>query len=76
MPSVEFEPIISAGERQQTYVVDRASNGTGNFAVSNEQSVVTYVLSTCFNFYQFILREELQTHASAANSVKAARVKI
>ena len=29
MPPVVFEPIISAGERPQTYVLDRAATGTG-----------------------------------------------
>jgi len=29
MPPVGFEPTISAGERQQTYALDRAAAGTG-----------------------------------------------
>jgi hypothetical protein len=29
MPSVGFEPMISAGERPQTYALDRAATGTG-----------------------------------------------
>jgi len=29
MPPVGFEPTISAGERSQTYVLDRAATGTG-----------------------------------------------
>jgi len=29
MPPVESEPTISAGERRQTYVLDRAATGTG-----------------------------------------------
>jgi hypothetical protein len=29
MPPVEFEPTISAGERPQTYALDRAVSGTG-----------------------------------------------
>jgi hypothetical protein len=29
MPPVRFEPTISAGERPQTYVLDRAATGTG-----------------------------------------------
>ena len=29
MPSVGFEPTISAGERPQTYPLDRATTGTG-----------------------------------------------
>ena len=28
MPSVGFEPTISAGERAQTYALDRAATGT------------------------------------------------
>ena len=30
MPPVGFEPMISAGERPQTYALDRAATGTGN----------------------------------------------
>jgi hypothetical protein len=30
MPQMGFEPKVSAGERPQTYVLDRAANGTGN----------------------------------------------
>jgi hypothetical protein len=35
MTPVEFEPTISAGERPQTYALDRAATGTGieNFTV-------------------------------------------
>jgi hypothetical protein len=76
MPPVAVEPRISAGERPQTYALDRAAIGTGNFAVSNRQSVVTYVPSTCFDSYQVIIRKALQRYASAANCVKDVRVKI
>jgi len=31
MLAVGFEPTISAGERSQTYAVDRAVTGTGKF---------------------------------------------
>jgi hypothetical protein len=30
MPPVGFEPTISAGERPQAYLLDRAANGTGD----------------------------------------------
>jgi len=33
MPPVGFEPTISAGERPQTYVLDRAATGTGGHDV-------------------------------------------
>jgi hypothetical protein len=29
MPPVEFEPTVSAGERPQTYALDRAATGIG-----------------------------------------------
>jgi len=32
MPPVGFEPTISAGERPQTYALDRADTGTSNSA--------------------------------------------
>ena len=31
MPPVGFEPTISAGERSQTYALDRAATGTGKY---------------------------------------------
>ena len=30
MPSVGFEPTIAAGERPETYALDRAATGTGH----------------------------------------------
>jgi len=33
MPPVGFEPTISAGERPQTYVLDRAATGTGTIII-------------------------------------------
>ena len=33
MPPVGFEPTISAGERPQTYALDRAATGTGIYVV-------------------------------------------
>ena len=35
MPPVGFEPTISAGERPQTYALDRAAAGTGNSHTSS-----------------------------------------
>ena len=31
MPPAGFEPTISAGERPQTYALDRAATGTGKY---------------------------------------------
>jgi hypothetical protein len=33
MPPVGFEPMISAGERPQTYDLDRAATGSGNMYI-------------------------------------------
>ena len=33
MPPVGFEPTVSAGERPKTYALDRAANGTGQYAM-------------------------------------------
>ena len=33
MPMLEFEPIISGGERPQTYAFDRAATGTGKINI-------------------------------------------
>ena len=35
MPPVGFEPKISAGERPQTYALDRAATGTGRQATDD-----------------------------------------
>jgi len=35
MPPVGFEPKISAGERSQTYALDRAATGIGNIKIVN-----------------------------------------
>ena len=42
MPPVGFEPTISAGERPQTYALDRAATGT------DVSLVITYKNSTFF----------------------------
>ena len=36
MPPVGFEPTVSAGERPQTYALDRAATGTGYVEEYNE----------------------------------------
>ena len=38
MPPVGFEPAISAGERPQTYALDRAATGTGNLAITSHKN--------------------------------------
>jgi len=42
MPPVGFDPTVSAGERPQTYALDRAATGTGT--VSNQQCHISILL--------------------------------
>ena len=39
MPPVGFEPTISAGERPQTYALDRAATGTGCFTFTRKNNI-------------------------------------
>ena len=56
MPPAGFEPTISAGERPQTYVLDRAATGTGcaDFTLSFYCCVWFPVAYPCKTYY-FIL---------------------
>ena len=40
MPPVGFEPNISAGERPQTYALDRAATGTGGIIILYYSSII------------------------------------
>ena len=46
MPPVRFEPTISAGERPQTFALDRAATETGTFI-----NYVGYILQKLHNYY-------------------------
>ena len=52
MPSVGFEPTISAGERPKTYALVRAATGTGSSRLS--QSIVFFYKMFC-EFTEFEL---------------------
>jgi hypothetical protein len=43
MSPVEFEPTISAGERPQTYALDRAAIGTGYKIVWNRKIIFIFI---------------------------------
>ena len=48
MPPVGLEPTISAGERPQTYALDRAATGTGIFSYNtnpNSEAWKPYLVS-------------------------------
>ena len=40
MSPVEFEPTISAGERLQTYALDRAATGTGATVLQTQNNIL------------------------------------
>jgi hypothetical protein len=44
MPAVGFEPTFSAGERPQTYGLDRAATGTVGFSVWRVDIVIWSVM--------------------------------
>ena len=46
MPPVEFEPTISAGERPQTYALDRAATGTGFLTYTSSE-----IYNSCSTFF-------------------------
>jgi len=46
MPTVGFEPTIAAGERPQTYALDRAATGTGNIKL-NTSICLSFMYVTC-----------------------------
>ena len=57
MPPVGFEPTFSAGERPQTYALDRAATGTGigllKYAIQIECQILfryRWILDTLGNF--------------------------
>ena len=47
MPPVRFEPTISAGERPQTYALDRAATGTGIWSDYKDLLTVRYKVLIC-----------------------------
>ena len=57
MPSVGFEPTVSAGERPQTYALDRAATGTGNIVISSIKFFlfVLFLLYFYFSLLSFFL---------------------
>ena len=71
MPPVGFEPTISAGERPQTYELDRAATGTSKYITIKFPKFSNYILSfgskysfcTCVRLvsscHLFLLHEEI-----------------
>ena len=55
MHPVGFEPTISAGERPQTYALDRAANGTGDLYLYLKEIIVFYTSNDTYDLYGVIL---------------------
>jgi len=64
-PAVGFEPTISAGERPQTYALDRAANGTGVSIACNRVNCTDFVNYELFSSTTLLYPRYL---ASASNS--------
>jgi hypothetical protein len=58
MPAVGFKPTISAGERLQTYALDRVATGTGN----------TVLICIKYSLVFIIIRLELESNVSEKRS--------
>ena len=61
MPPVGFEPTISAGERPQTYALDRAATGTG---ISIWKQTVVSETGIAFSYRGFRKQQILKTFPS------------
>jgi hypothetical protein len=55
MPTVGFEPTISAGERPQTYALERAAIGTGNVPLYALEILINKFLSNSVVYFQPVL---------------------
>ena len=53
MPPVGFEPTTPAGERPQTYALDRTATGTGTFSILTKQKHNKTQLILSANSYMF-----------------------
>jgi hypothetical protein len=51
MPPVGFEPTISAGERPQTYALDRATTGTGIICMYINIYIYVHNINICIFMY-------------------------
>jgi hypothetical protein len=57
MPPVGFEPTIPAGERPQTYALERAATGTGVYEFSlGNISIVGHVSMAVWSWREIICR--------------------
>jgi hypothetical protein len=66
MPLVEFEPTISAGERSQTYALDRAAARTGYKNVWKIKNyIVLYTTKYKIRRMRDVYRVDRSTHSPA-----------
>ena len=62
LPPAGFEPTISAGERPQTYALDRAATGTGNISIYSIQKNAFYTMhiTSCWMVEELVRVSETQ----------------
>ena len=64
MPPVGFEPTVSAGERQQTYALDRAATGTGTLRQIKHKNCLQKAYNDGHAFYMSGLISYTHLHGS------------
>jgi len=69
-PSVGFEPIISAGERPQTYALDRAATGSGILSVWHFATTSSLALFGISIAPLIIIIISLTSHRNKANVIR------
>ena len=69
MSPVGFKPTISAGERPQTYALDRAATGTGNAAVYYTFHDFVGLKMTCVGQNMLLLSKIITTQISCVEVI-------
>jgi hypothetical protein len=70
MPPVGFEITISAGERQQTYALDRAATEIGSYTIGTLKQHINYNINLWYvRLYQFLVINNTIEEKSRASKV-------
>ena len=82
MPSAGFEPIISEGERLQTYALDRAASGTGRglyyMNIKHKKKTFKYyslgtsnVVNSIEIYYRLNFKRRIKSHLPFAGIIRS-----
>ena len=69
MPPVGFEPTISAGERPQTYALERVATGTGKLIFTDNKKIILFLLWEPGLWYFVVCGPVLRRPTSAKKKV-------